>query len=268
MSERTTLSETTAPSGPLNHWQTMQPKFGYGPGEAPDANKSSAKLSAVLAAALRTSVYGPAIAQAGSFAQLSPIGIHAYLENKDQFRNPAGTAAKPRTVPEAPRAICGSLEELLRLAARVATKKTAPPTSARRLTIRTPLGERLASDSARDSLWRAFELPLFEELTGSEGELLGAECEAHLGFHLETDSAIFEAWYGELVVTSLVAVRYPILRLRTGWVGAIERCACPCGERVTRFVPVLAIAAPARKPPVEIRTPRRTADETAAAAVV
>ena len=245
----------------------MQPKFGYGSGEAPDAGSSPAKLSAVLAAARHTSVYGPAIAQAGSFAQLSPIGIHAYLENRDQFRNPSGAAAKPRPEPEAPRTICGSLEELLRLAARVATKGTAPPATARRLIIRTPLGQRLASESARDSLWHAFELPLFEELTGSEGEVLGAECEAHSGFHLATDSALFEAWYGELVVTSLVAVRYPILRLRTGWVGAIDRCACPCGEQVTRFVPVLAVAAPARKPPIEIRTPRSRVGEPAAAAV-
>ncbi len=245
----------------------MQPKFGFGPGEAPDAVRSPAKLAAVLEAARRTSVYGPAIARAGSFAELSPIGIHTYLENRDQFHNAGGTAAKPRTEPEAPGTIWGSLEELLRLAARVWTKQTAPPVTARRLTIRTPLGERLASDSARDSLWRAFELPLFEELTGSEGEALGVECEAHSGFHLATDSAIFEASYGEMVVTSLVAVRYPILRLRTGWVGAIDRCACPCGERVTRFVPVLAVAAPARKPPVEIRTLRRPAIESTAAAV-
>jgi hypothetical protein len=245
----------------------MQPKFGFGPGEAPDAGSSSAKLSAILAAARRTSVYGPAIARAGSFARLSPIGIHAYLENRDQFCNPGGIASKPRTGPEAPGTVCGSLEDLLRLAARVERKKAAPPVTARRLTIRTPLGQRLASDSARDSLWHAFELPLFEELTGSEGEVLGAECEAHSGFHLATESAIFEAWYGELVVTSLVAVRYPILRLRTGWVGAIDRCTCPCGERVTRFVPVLAVAAPVRRPPVEIRAPRRRAGETAAAAV-
>jgi len=246
----------------------MQLTFGFGPGEAPDAGSSSAsRLSAVLAAARRTSVYGSAIARAASFAQLSPIGIHAYLENRERFRNPSpvGTQAQPERA--APGAICGSLEELLRLAARVERKEAAPPTTARRLSIRTPLGERLASESARDSLWRAFELPIFEELTGSEGEGFGAECEAHSGFHLATDSAIFEAWYGELVVTSLVAVRYPILRLRTGWVGAIDRCACPCGERVTRFVPALATAAPARKPPVAVRTPRRRAPESAAAAV-
>ena len=246
----------------------MQLTFGFGPGAAPDAGSSPAsKLAAVLAAARCTSVYGPPIARVGSFAQLSPIGVHAYLENREQFRNPNAAAAKPRTERGTPGALCGSLEDLLRLAARVEAGEATPPLTARRLTIRTPLGERLASESARDSLWRAFELPLFEELTGSEGEVFAAECDAHSGFHLETDSAIFEAWYGELVVTSLVAVRYPILRLRTGWVGAIDRCACPCGERLTRFVPVLAAAGAARKPPVAARTPRRLAAESAAAAV-
>ena len=243
--------------------------FGFGPGEAPDAGSSPAlKLSAVLAAARHTSIYGPPIARAGSFAQLSPIGVHAYLENREQFRNPNAAAAKSRTEPETPGVLYGPLEELLWLAARVAAGKTPPPPmTARRVTICTSLGERLASDTARDSLWRAFELPVFEELTGSEGELLAAECEAHSGFHLATDSAIFEAWYGELVVTSLLAVRYPVLRLRTGWVGAIDRCACPCGEPATRFVPVLTVAAPARKAPLAERIPRPRVTETTVAAV-
>ncbi len=246
----------------------MQLSFGFGPGEAPDAGSSlESKLAAVMGAARCTSAYGPAIARAGSFAQLSPTGVHAYLENREHFRNPNAAAARARTESGAPEAICGSLEELLRLAARVEARAAAPPITARRLVIRTPLGERLASESARDSLWRAFELPVFEELTGSEGEMLAAECEAHSGLHLATESAIFEAWYGELVVTSLVAIRYPIVRLRTGWVGAIDRCACPCGERVTRFVPVLAAERPARKPPAAASTSRRRGAEPAAAAV-
>jgi hypothetical protein len=237
----------------------MQLSFGFEPGEAPE-------LSAVLAAARRTAVYGSLMARAGSFSQLPPIGIHAYLEGRERFRNPKAAAAKARPEHGEPGAICGSLEELLRLAARVESGKAAPPATVRRLTVRTPLGERLASERARDSLWRAFELPVFEELTGSEGEVLAAECEAHSGLHLDTGSAIFEACYGELVVTSLVALRYPIIRLRTGWVGAIERRACPCGERVTRFVPVPVATGAVRKPPASAGTPRRV--ETPAVAAV
>jgi hypothetical protein len=238
----------------------MQLSFGFGPGDRPDASK----LSAVLAAARRTALYGPLIARTAesgelALAQLSPIGIHTYIENKEQFRNPKAGAASGRRR-AADDVLCGSLDELLRLA-------TAPPATARRVTVRTPLGERLASESARDCLWRAFELPIFEELTGSEGEVLASECEAHSGLHLDTQSAIFEARYGELVVTSLVALRYPIIRLRTGWVGAIERSTCPCGERVTRFVPVAVAAAPVRKPPTAAQASRRPANHPAVAAV-
>jgi len=238
----------------------MQLSFGFGPGENPDASSALvSKLAAVLAAARRTAVYGPLLARAGSFAELSPIGIHPYIENRERFRNPKAPAAKARPKHAEPGAIRGSLEELLRLAARVGAGEAAAPTTARRIAVRTPLGERLASERARDYLWRAFELPIFEELVGSEGEPFAAECEAHSGFHLAAESALFEACYGELVVTSLVAVRYPILRMRTAWVGAIERCSCSCGERVTRFVPVVVAMGAVRKPPATARSPRRAA---------
>jgi hypothetical protein len=254
----------------------MQLSFGFGPGEGLDATGSRAsKLLAVLAAARRTGFYGPQMAQWASgnpeehLGQLTPTGVHIYLQNREQFRNPKAAGGKTRAAERrSAEAIRGSLEELLRLAARVAAGETTAPAAARRVTIRTALGERLAAERARDCLWRAFELPVFEELVGSEGETLAAECEAHSGFHLEDASAIFEAFYGELVVTSLKALRYPILRLRTGWVGAIERGLCPCGERVARFAPVALTAAPpapARKPPATARAARRAADPAAAA---
>lgn len=247
----------------------MQLSFGFGPGERLDAgNPPVSKLSAVLAAARNTPVYGPLIARAAQtsnleLAQLPPISVHTYLGDKEQFRNPKAAArAHPNRIEGA---ISGSVEELLWLAVRVGAGEVAPPAAARRVTVRTPLGERLAEERARDSLWRAFELPVFEELVGSENEVFASECEAHSGYHLETEAAIFEAVYGELVVTSLVAVRYPVIRLRTGWVGAIERCACPCGERVTRFVPVSLAAAAVRIPPRTARTSRQAADPAVAA---
>jgi hypothetical protein len=250
----------------------MQLSFGFGPGEGPDARNSLvSKLAAVLAAARRTSVYGPLLARApvespeAQLAQLPPAGIHTYLENREQFRNPKASVKARSPDGRVDNAICGPLEDLLRLAERVGMGKAARPATARSLHIRTPLGERLASERARDCLWRAFELPVFEELAGSEGEVFAAECEAHSGFHLDTGSALFEACYGELVVTSLVALRYPILRLRTGWVGAIDRGACPCGERVSRFVPVAMAALTARKPPAAARTLRRVGDPAVAA---
>jgi phenylacetate-coenzyme A ligase PaaK-like adenylate-forming protein len=128
------------------------------------------------------------------------------------------------------------------------------------------LGEPLLADTEREYLWHAFELPVFEELRGSDGELLAWECDGHAGLHLETDSAIFEMVDGELVVTSLVAVRYPVLRLRTGHTGAIERRTCPCGHRAVRFLPDDTAVAGRRPPAVARQT--KVAPRTAIAAAV
>jgi hypothetical protein len=256
----------------------MQLSFGFGPAQPASASAPVSRLSAILAAARRTPFYGPLIARASSgtaemdmlLARIPPVGVHEYLGSRERFRNPSAPGGKARLdqagvparrMPE--RAIRGSLEELLRLAAGIEARQAVPPPTARCVVVETPLGERLAPERARDLLWRVFELPLFEELLGPQGETLAFECEAHEGLHLETGSAIFEAFYGELVITSLVAVRYPAIRLRTGWVGAIERRVCPCGEAAARFVPVAATEA-LRKPPAMARTARRTASPAAA----
>ena len=38
----------------------------------------------------------------------------------------------------------------------------------------------------RDCLWRAFRIPLFEQIINQEGVVLAAECEAHNGLHIES----------------------------------------------------------------------------------
>jgi hypothetical protein len=255
----------------------MRLSFGFGTGDGPASDGRASRMPAVLAAARRTALYGPLIAKSASgknehapdaaLMQVAPVAIQTYLQNKEQFRNPKAPPGATRKDPGDPvESICGSLEELLRLAARIGAGEAAMPASARRLVVRTSLGDRLAPDRARDYLWRIFELPLFEELRGSEGELLAAECEAHTGMHLEDAKAIFEVSYGELVVTSLVAVRYPVIRLRTGWVGAIGRSACPCGETAARFVPVSLAETVVRKPPSAARANRTPARPIAATA--
>ena len=49
-------------------------------------------------------------------------------------------------------------------------------------------GEALLSSEQRDRLWDAFHVPVFEQIIGDRGELLAAECEAHDGLHLESQS--------------------------------------------------------------------------------
>lgn len=47
-------------------------------------------------------------------------------------------------------------------------------------------GEALLTSEERDLLWQRFRVPVFEQIVGSEGELLASECEAHDGLHVES----------------------------------------------------------------------------------
>jgi hypothetical protein len=42
------------------------------------------------------------------------------------------------------------------------------------------------NDAERDRLWRAFRVPVFEQMIGADCTLLAAECEAHDGLHIES----------------------------------------------------------------------------------
>jgi hypothetical protein len=66
------------------------------------------------------------------------------------------------------------------------------------------------TDADRDLFWRAFRVPVFEQIIGPKGQLLAGECEAHDGLHLEAPGLRIDA---KLVDTSL----------------------CPCGRRTPRF---------------------------------
>jgi hypothetical protein len=93
----------------------------------------------------------------------------------------------------------------------------------------------------RDLIWRAFGVPLFEQLRGWDGAVLARECEVHDGLHLDEDAAIFHEKDGELLVTQLTAFEDPIIRVRTGWSGEIGREHCECGAetpRLRNLVPV------------------------------
>jgi hypothetical protein len=47
-------------------------------------------------------------------------------------------------------------------------------------------GQGLLSPACREQLWRAFQVPVFEQLIGRHGVLLAAECGAHNGLHIES----------------------------------------------------------------------------------
>jgi phenylacetate-coenzyme A ligase PaaK-like adenylate-forming protein len=73
-----------------------------------------------------------------------------------------------------------------------------------------------------------------------DGELLAWECEAHTGLHLHAEHAVAEAQGngggGELVLTSLAGLRYPMLRMLTGLVGRYAEGLCECGEKSGRVI--------------------------------
>ena len=48
----------------------------------------------------------------------------------------------------------------------------------------TSLEDSPLADHHRDLLWRAFGLPVFEQLLGSDGAAIASECEVHDGLHI------------------------------------------------------------------------------------
>jgi hypothetical protein len=85
----------------------------------------------------------------------------------------------------------------------------------------------------RDLLWRAFRVPVFEQLRDWDGAVIARECETHSGLHLNkgTDARIEE---GELWVDGR----------RTGLAGSIRQEHCECGVEaaVLRELAVLPAA--------------------------
>lgn len=61
-------------------------------------------------------------------------------------------------------------------------------------------GEPRLSDEARERLWRAFRVPVFEQRIDHSGRLLAYECEAHDGLHIEASGA--GPHQGEIVETA------------------------------------------------------------------
>lgn len=71
--------------------------------------------------------------------------------------------------------------------------------------------DRLLTLEQRRRLWRAFRVPVFEQIIGENGALLAAECEAHAGLHVA--SPVFD-----------VAGR------------AVETAKCGCGRSSPRVI--------------------------------
>ena len=93
----------------------------------------------------------------------------------------------------APAAVAAPREELLALAA--ADK---PPVFTQAVIALESPGDPMLSTVERERLWRAFRVPVFEQIIGLGGELLAAECEAHDGLHIEAPGLRWDAYRMEL----------------------------------------------------------------------
>lgn len=122
----------------------------------------------------------------------------------------------------APAAIAASREQLLELVA-----SARPPVLTHAVIVLENAGTAPLPANERVSLWRAFRVPVFEQIVGPHGELLAAECEAHDGLHIETSGLTWDGY-------------------------RLEDALCGCGRGTPRLVsaepaePIRSIAAYAR----------------------
>jgi len=95
----------------------------------------------------------------------------------------------------APAAIVATRVQLLALA------QTPPQLTHALIAVSRPQ-EMLLSAADRDQLWRAFRVPVFEQIIGPRGQRLATECEAHDGLHVEEST---RDWTGFTTDTGLCA---------------------------------------------------------------
>ena len=78
----------------------------------------------------------------------------------------------------------------------------------------------------RDDIWRAFRVPVFEQLRASNGIVIARECEVHHGLHMDEAAAEVETRESELLVR----------RARTGLAADILHGCCECGAETPRLL--------------------------------
>ena len=106
----------------------------------------------------------------------------------------------------APQAIAGTWRQLQELA----QNRAAQPTHA--VIVIARAGMPLLSHADREQLWRAFQVPVFEQIVGVCGKLLAAECEAHDGLHLESEGVTAPGFL-------------------------LDQSPCACGRKTPRLIP-------------------------------
>jgi hypothetical protein len=172
---------------------------------------------------VRTAVLGLRVAESSLLRMFSPGEIdQRFLDEMRRFE---------------PEAIAAPVNVLLQLAESI-------PALTRAVIAFSGLELGVLSEADRDSLWRAFEVPVFEQYLGLDGSLVAWECEAHEGLHTVAENAIIEQnSRSELVLTCLTGHRYPVIRLGTGLTARLTEEDCGCGEPGPRLIGLEPLAA-------------------------
>lgn len=107
---------------------------------------------------------------------ISPVPRTAVISRVFRSRRTIRVFEDLESVPAfAPQALAGTLGQVESLAGSVRLTHA--------IIVFRGLDEPRLTDVERDRLWQAFEVPLFEQILASNGELLAWECEAHEGLH-------------------------------------------------------------------------------------
>jgi hypothetical protein len=152
----------------------------------------------------------------------------------------------------APEALAGPVSALRALAERIPGRTAWSPKPRHSLLVLLLFPQTGITMETRELLWRVFEVPLYAQILSPGRNLLAWECQAHEGYHIAEENAVFELVPGpaepELVVTSLLDLRQPLLRLATGLTARIERSRCGCGLRTARLVDLRPASQAAPRP--------------------
>ncbi len=90
-------------------------------------------------------------------------------------------------------------------------------------------------DFQRAVIEAVFSCPVAIEYGCRDGGLVANECPAG-GLHIPAEGMVVEVLdNGELVLTNLDSLAMPIIRYRTGDIGAMEEAPCPCGRGLPRL---------------------------------
>jgi len=92
------------------------------------------------------------------------------------------------------------------------------------------------TEAQRDQIWAYYQVPLFEQLVGTDGKVIAAECEVHSGLHVSPAAAVLECVEGEILVTSLTDTEHPAIRVWSGLTGEIDWTPCECGRVEARLL--------------------------------